>query len=505
MLTGRSVSAVEARTIGLVDKITAGDRLDDAAAEILRKRPPLRKPAWYLRLLNLSPIRPFVARSVRAQLRRKASPDQYPAPFAMIDLWQRHGASGAAAYSAEAKSIGELMTGATSKNLVRVFFLRERLKKLASKDEKLRRVHVVGAGVMGGDIASWCALRGLDVTLQDREQKFVEPALARARKLFAKRLRGPGDAAAAEARLRVDLQAECVGDADIVIEAIIEDVDAKRALFSELETKVSETALLATNTSSITLEAITERTAVPHRYVGLHFFNPVSRLPLVEVVRGEQTDDETLSKAMSFAVQIGKLPLPCRSAPGFVVNRILAPYMLEALRAHEEGIALEVIDKAAEAFGMPTGPIELADRVGLDIALHVTELLGSEAPAALRTRIEAGDLGAKTGKGFYEFENNRPKKKPVHDAPDEDLTDRLILALVNEAMACYEDGVVEDLDLLDAGVIFGTGFAPFRGGPIHYARQRGIETVVERLDDLAERFGTQFTPRPGWRKLAAAK
>lgn len=419
----------------------------------------------------------------------------------MIDLWQRHGANGPSAYAAEAKSIGELLVSSTSKNLVRVYFLRERLRNLAPKEDGVERVHVVGAGVMGGDIASWCAMRGLTVTLQDREMKFVEPALERAKKLFKRRLRGPGDAAAAEKRLTVDLDAKQIGSADVVIEAIVEELDIKQSLFRELETDVSETAILATNTSSITLEEIARALVDPGRFVGLHFFNPVSRLPLVEVVSGAQTDEAVVRRAMSFVTQIGKLPLPCRSAPGFVVNRILAPYMLEALRAHEEGASLETIDKAAEDFGMPTGPVELADRVGLDIAAHVTELLGSSAPESLRAKVRAGELGAKTGKGFYEFKNNRPQKSSRYEPPTQDLQDRLILALVNEAMACYEDGIVDDLDLLDAGVIFGTGFAPFTGGPIHYARDRGIDNVIARLEVLAERFGTQFTPRAGWRNL----
>ena len=503
MLTGRSVSAVEALKMGLVDRVVAADALDEAAAAILKNRPALHRPSLFLRLLNLAPVRPWVARSIRARVRRRANPEHYPAPFAIIGLWQRFGASGSRAYAAEAKSIGDLLVGDTSRNLVRVYFLREKLRHLAPKQGRVNRVHVVGAGVMGGDIASWCALRGLEVTLQDRELKYVEPALARARKLFGKRLRAPGDAAAAEKRLQVDLEAAQIGSADVVIEAIIEDLAAKQSLFAELESKVSDTAILATNTSSIRLEDIAAGMTDPGRFVGLHFFNPVSRLPLVEVIRGEHSDEDVLRRAMSFVAQIGKLPLPCRSEPGFVVNRILAPYMLEALRAYEEGIAPETIDRAAEDFGMPTGPVELADRVGLDIALHVTEILASEAPESLRSRIQAGDLGAKTGKGFYEFRDNRPQKASSYAPPSEDLRDRLILALVNETMACYEDGVVDDLDLLDAGVIFGTGFAPFRGGPVQYARDRGIENVIVRLEYLAERFGTQFTPRPGWRKLAA--
>ena len=502
MLSGRSVSPVEAQAMGLVDRVVDADSLDEAAASILNERPRLHRPPLHLRLLNLAPVRPWLARSIRSRVRRRANPAHYPAPYAIIDLWQRYGASGPDAYRVEAQSIGELLVSNTCKNLVRVHFLRERLRNLAPKQGDIERVHVVGAGVMGGDIASWCAMRGLAVTLQDRAMEYVEPALERAKKFFKRRLRGPGDAAAAEARLTVDLDAEQIDTADVVIEAIVEQLEAKQDYFQKVESEVSESAILASNTSSIKIEEIAAGLEKPGRFVGLHFFNPVSRLPLVEVIRGVDTDDAVLRRATSFVIQIGKLPLPCRSEPGFVVNRILMPYMLEAIRAHEAGASFETIDKAAKNFGMPTGPVELADRVGLDIALHVTEILGADAPEILRAKVDAGELGAKTGKGFYQFKNNRPHKASRYDQPTLDLQDRLILALVNEAMACYEDGVVDDLDLLDAGVIFGTGFAPFTGGPIRYARERGIEDVIAQLESLAERFGARFTPRPGWRKLA---
>lgn len=360
---------------------------------------------------------------------------------------------------------------------------------------------------MGGDIAAWCALRGLNVTLQDRAREYVEPALKRASKLFAKRLRGPGQAQAAAERLVVDLQGTQLGRAEVVIEAIVERLDAKQGLFQQLESQTGPDTILATNTSSIRLEEIAASMREPWRLLGLHFFNPVAQLPLVEVISGEQTDPALVERAMSFVTQIGKLPLPCRSAPGFVVNRILAPYMLEALRAHEDGHAFETIDKAAEQFGMPTGPVELADRVGLDIALHVIgilgETLGAQAPQWLTDKVQAGELGAKTGQGFYKFEGNRPIKSRDAPAPEGDLQDRLILAMINEAMACYEDGVVEDLSLLDAGVVFGTGFAPFRGGPIQYAIDCGIDQILDRLEALAARYGARFTPHSGWRKLAS--
>jgi 3-hydroxyacyl-CoA dehydrogenase / enoyl-CoA hydratase / 3-hydroxybutyryl-CoA epimerase len=506
MLTGRSLSPAEAKACGLVDRVVPKAELAAAAIAFITTQPPLRRAPWYLNVLSLAPIRPLVARRVRAQVRKRARPEHYPAPYAIIDLWVRYGASGEAAYRAEAASIGALLVTPTCKNLVRMFELRERLRNLAPKDGSVRCVHVVGAGTMGGDIAAWCALRGLTVTLQDRGQQYVEPALARAGELFRKRLRAPGEADAARARLRVDLAAEQVGDADLVIEAIVEEAEAKRSLLRDLEPRLAQRALIATNTSSIELEELAPALRRPGRLVGLHFFNPVASLPLVEVVRGGATADETLERALSFVTQIGKLPLPCRSAPGFLVNRILTPYMLEALHAHEDGYALETIDAAAKAFGMPMGPVELADRVGLDVALHVagilTKVLSVAPPALLEKKVAAGELGVKAKRGFYSYDaDGRAQKQRPYPPPDGELADRLILPLVNEAVACLAANIVDDADLLDAGVVFGTGFAPFTGGPINYARQRGFATVVTKLESLTKRFGPRFTPSPGWRAL----
>ena len=464
-----------------------------------------RRAPMHLRLLSAAPLRPILARSVSNRLRKRAAREHYPAPYAIVALWLRYGGRGAAALRAEAESIGALLVTPTSRNLVRVFELRERLRNLAPKQGGFRRVHVVGAGTMGGDIAAWCALRGLTVTLQDRAQQYVDPALARAQELFRKRLKAPGDAAAAAARLTVDLAAEQVGSADIVIEAIVENVEAKRALFRDVDAKLPAAALVATNTSSIKLEELSDAFARPERFVGLHFFNPVASLPLVEVIRAATTSAATLEKAMSFVTQIGKLPLPCRSAPGFVVNRILTPYMLEALRAHQDGHSFETIDAAATAFGMPTGPIELADRVGLDVALHVAKILSgvlrADAPQILADKVAAGDLGAKTGRGFYAYVDGHAVKKKEFAAPDQELIDRLLLPLVNESVACLDEDVVDDADLLDAAAVFGAGFAPFRGGPMNYARQRGYGDVADKLAVLANKFGTRFTPHDGWARL----
>lgn len=507
MLTGRSVTPIEAQAMGLIDRAVPAAGLHEAALDCIEHKPPRSRAAWYLRLLRLPFLRPLLARSMRGRVARRARRSHFPAPYAIIDLWRRHGAGGPAAYAAEAESIGKLLVSPTSRNLVRMFMLRERLRNLAPKSKGVGNVHVVGAGVMGGDIAAWCVLKDLSVSVQDRALEYVEPALERARKLFQRRLRAPGAAAEAEARMSIDLQGAALGSTDLVIEAIVERLDAKRELLRSIEPELGEHAIIATNTSSIRLEDMAPALKRPGRFVGLHFFNPVARLPLVEVISGDATDVETLEKTISFVVQIGKLPLPCRSAPGFLVNRVLTPYMLEALRAHEDGHTFETIDAAARAFGMPMGPVELADRVGLDVALHVAGILGGvlgrEPPALLRRQVEAGRLGTKTGRGFYEYDKGRARRQSRYPAPDADLTDRLMLPLINEAVACHADGIVEDPDLVDAGVVFATGFAPFTGGPINYARERGIDEVVGRLEVLSARFGPHFKPHAGWRDIAA--
>jgi 3-hydroxyacyl-CoA dehydrogenase / enoyl-CoA hydratase / 3-hydroxybutyryl-CoA epimerase len=506
MLTGRSLSPREALSAGLIDRTVERAGLDAAAIALVSDRPRRRRAPWYLRALSAAPVRPLLARFLGKQVARRARREHYPAPFAILELWRRYGGQGDEAMHAEVLSIGELLVTPTCRNLVRVFELRERLRNLVPRESQVARVHVVGAGTMGGDIAAWCALRGLSVTLQDRAQRYVEPALSRARELFKRRLRAPGEADAAMARIVVDLEATQAVSTDLVIEAIVENVDAKCALFRNLEPKLRPEAMIATNTSSIELEQLAGSLRYPGRFVGLHFFNPVASLPLVEVVHGRDTAQETMQRALSFVTRIGKLPLPCRSAPGFLVNRLLTPYMLEALCAHADGHALETIDAAATLFGMPVGPIELADRVGLDVALHVADLLGGllavRAPEVLRQKVAGGDLGAKTGRGFYEYgKDGRAIKNRAAAKPDARLVDRLILPLLNEAVACLHDGIVADADLVDAGVIFGTGFAPFRGGPIHYARERGVDEVIARLESLARQFGTRFTPHAGWHAL----
>src|SRR5581483_10388072 len=331
MLTGKPVRADKALRIGLVDKLVPAAELRAAAKAMAMQPPPLHRAPFAERLLSWGAMRPFVKNALLAQVRSKARREHYPAPYAMIDLWARWGAQGHAAFEAEARSIAQLFLSETSRNLVRVFLLQDRLKSLGGKvAQEQKHVHVVGAGVMGGDIAAWSALRGFTVTLQDRSLEFIEPALKRAQELFEKRLREPGAHSAARERLRADVAGDGVPSADVVIEAIFENLEAKRELYARLEPRMKPAALLATNTSSLMLEPLAANLARPGQLVGLHFFNPVAQMPLIEIVQAQQTDATVMQAATAFARRLDKLPVPCRSAPGFVVNRVLMPYLHEA-------------------------------------------------------------------------------------------------------------------------------------------------------------------------------
>jgi len=507
MLTGKAVRGEKALRLGLLDALVPESELRAAARRLILAPPPPRRPSLAERALSWPLVRAIVQRSLIGRVSQKVRREHYPAPYAIIDLWAEYGGHGAVAFEAEARSIAQLFTTETARNLIRVFLLQDRLKAIGGKAAgPLERVHVVGAGVMGGDIAAWAALRGFTVTLQDRELKLIEPALARARELFEKRLRDPAKIADATRRLEADVGGEGVAQADVVIEAIFESLQAKRELYAALEPRMKPGALLATNTSSIVLESLAEVLADPGRLVGLHFFNPVPQMPLVEVIHSRLTDAAALQTATAFTRRLDKLPVPCRSSPGFIVNRVLMPYLHEAMYAAQQGVPLAAIDDAAVAFGMPMGPIELADVVGLDVAAHVGEIiaadLGRPAPnlSRLRELVTLGKLGRKSGAGFYLWKDGKPVKPAPASAepPPRDLTDRLILVLVNECAACLRERVADDADLIDAAVIFGTGFAPFRGGPLAYARARGVTAVVERLEELAARHGARFQPDSGW-------
>jgi 3-hydroxyacyl-CoA dehydrogenase/enoyl-CoA hydratase/3-hydroxybutyryl-CoA epimerase len=473
LLTGKTIDAQRAKRIGLADAAVPLRIFENTARMITLEAPKRRKlPLVQRTLLKAKGI---VASRALKQVARKAKREHYPVPYAIIDIWKNFGGNALAVPPGHPSSINKLIEHPTGRNLVRIFFLQERLKALGKGVEfKPRHVHVVGAGVMGGDIAAICAMRGMRVTLQDTAPERIAPAVKRAAELFSRRLRERRRERDALDRLIPDVSGDGARQADVIIEAIFENLEAKRALFAKLESIAKPDAILASNTSSLKLADIATALKDPSRLVGIHFFNPVPLLQLVEVVSSQQTNPELARKAAAFVRQIDKLPLPVKDAPGFLVNRVLGPYMQNAFRMIDEGARPETLDRAMEEFGMPMGPAELADTVGLDICLHAGKALAKGAtaiPEILSQKVALGQLGRKSGQGIYKYVNGKAVKGEP-DAYDQRLVDALIEPYLQEAEAVLADGIVADADLVDAGLIFGTGFAPFRGGPLHYLRGR---------------------------------
>lgn len=508
MLTGRTIDARTAKRLGLIQHAVPLRHLRAAARSMVLTAPPHKSLKWWKTLPSHAWLRPHVANLLRKKVAARAPQDHYPAPYALIDLWLKYFDDPTLMLDQEAQSITHLIVGSTAQNLVRVFLLQEQLKSLGRSDDyNPRHVHVIGAGVMGGDIAAWCALRGFTVTLQDQKNAALANVIKRAHGLYKKIIKDRLLVTAAMDRLIPDPKGNGVKRADVVIEAIFEDPEVKRTLFKTIEPLMKPDAIMATNTSSIPLDEISSVLTRPQRLVGLHFFNPVSKMPLVEIVQSTKTDKTVAQQAAAFTKRIDRLPLPVASKPGFLVNRILMPYLMEAVVLAEQGVPLAAIDNAALNFGMPMGPIELADTVGLDICLHVAENLsqhlGGEVPERLRSMVKAGHLGRKSGQGFYEFKKDSAIKPAIpsgYSAPA-DTENRLIFRMLNEAVACLRDGVVDQADMADAGIIFGTGFAPFRGGPLHYIHQVGVKAMLHTLEQLQQRYGERFTPDAGWSKL----
>ena len=505
MLTGKTERARRAKSLGIVDAVTQERHIRAAVRDAVGGGLKAHRQSIINWLLDTAPMRRILASRMKSEAGKKAPKKFYPAPYALIDLWVSHGGSRAAMQREEIRSFGRLLVTETSRNLVRVYFLRENLKSLAKGEFAGRRIHVIGAGAMGGDIAAWCAWHGFIVTLADMKPEPLAGAVKRAADLYGKinhgdrkKLRDALD------RLIPDIAGHGVASADLIIEAVPEKLELKQKVFSGIEPNIKPDAVLATNTSSIPLEQLGEGLKRPERLVGIHFFNPVSRMELVEVVSHDKVAAEVLAAARAFLGRIDRLPAPVKSEPGFLVNRALTPYMLEAMVMLNEGAKKETIDKAAEDFGMPMGPIELADEVGLDICLHVAEMLRTSLPDLppppkwLADKVEKGDLGKKTGNGFYEWKDGQAVKSHEAVTPPDDMADRLILPMLNVCMECLRAGVVADDDIEDGAMIFATGFAPFRGGPMHYARTRGAANVRDALSRLAAKYGPRFKPDPGW-------
>jgi 3-hydroxyacyl-CoA dehydrogenase/enoyl-CoA hydratase/3-hydroxybutyryl-CoA epimerase len=475
MLAGRLLRPSQARAAGVVDQLvpTHHELRWAARKAVLQNKKSVRAGLLVSPLLAFEATRAYFAKRMRKETAEKVREEHYPAPFRLIDLFEKHGGSYEALKREETRTFAPLMVSGQSRNLRRVFRLSEMLKAEAPKQGyRPARAHVIGAGTMGADIAMVCVAEGMEVSLQDNSAEAVDRALARAKPFFKKRLRTELEASKAMARLLPDPEGAQIHRADVVIEAIFENLEAKQKLLAGVEPQLKPGAVLATNTSSLPIEQIATALKDPSLLIGLHFFNPVASLPLVEVVRGPQSREEEVRKGAGFVTRIGKFPLIVKSVPGFLVNRVLAPYMFEAMKRFAEGESKEKIDAAAEKFGMPMGPIELVDVVGLDVAQSVAKVLNLPAPEdhPLMRFVSQQKLGKKSGEGFYKWVDGKPQKIEMvfNQAELEELGRELVNPLIDECEKALAEGIVASADHVDAGVIFGTGFAPFRGGPLHY-------------------------------------
>ena len=511
LMSGKMLRAGDARRLGIVDCVMPRRQLKHAALSCIEGQVLAYKKPTYHRLFEWFPLRTCLGMYSRWQLQKRVQPDHYPAPFTVLDNWQHLGSSSQTGYTAEAESIASLFLNYTTKNLFHVFSLREKMQALSKQTNfDVAHVHVIGAGVMGADIASWCVYRGLRVTLQDRSPQLIAPAIAHAHQLLKRLCRDPYRRQQLLNLLIPDVEGTGVSEADVVIEAIIEDLKIKRAVLADVEKKAKPSALIASNTSSLAISEISGSLQHPERLIGIHFFNPVSRMPLVEIVSTQLTATSVVEQAYSLMAKLDKLPLPVNDTPGFLINRILSPYLMESVMILDEGVPASVIDSCAVDFGMPMGPIALADKVGLDICLlvatNLSAKLGGEVPRHLKAMVKRGDLGCKTDRGFYEYTKGKIKPSRLSRSerqkyPINEITQRLILRLLNEAAATLGENVVKNEDYVDAGMVFATGFAPFRGGPMQYAKSRGTQQITEQLQRLAERHGKRFLPSPYWSML----
>ena len=500
ILGGKVVVPKLAYKYKMVDKLVYKEYLDSAAKSLLHNG----KKKYKKHTLNRFPLK-YIAKSKAIKNVMKLTGGVYPAPLKAIDVMINGlGVSHQESLKLEEQAFAELLTSDVANNLVNIFFLQERSKKTKSdKDFKVTNTAVIGAGVMGAGIAQWISSRGIKVLLKDIKPEFVAKGIASINKLYSaavkKRVMTKSDASSKFDNVTPITESIPMKNIDLVVEAAIEQLEIKQDLFAELETLVRDDTILATNTSALSIVDVAEKMQHKERVVGIHYFNPVHKMKLVEVVRGECTSEETILKATQFVKKTGKLPVIVKDSPGFLVNRILMPYLIEAVNLANHGINIEHTDKLLRKFGMPMGPFRLIDEVGGDVCQHVADdllnRLETKFPNSnlLRRMIEEGNLGKKTGQGFYKY--NKGKSNGVCDVPvndnfninceNEEIVDRLILIMVNEAVRCLQEKVVESPKDVDFGMIMGTGWAPFRGGPISYCDNLGADEVVKKLNKLA--------------------
>jgi 3-hydroxyacyl-CoA dehydrogenase/enoyl-CoA hydratase/3-hydroxybutyryl-CoA epimerase len=540
ILTGKSLDARRARRIGLVDEAVPAAIFDDWTLRFARgklggAKPRTRRGPDSLaeRTLESTPFgRKLILSKARAGVLKQTG-GHYPAPLAALRVVEEGlGQPVATGLAAEARVIGEVFGGEVQRNLLAIFFATEEVKKETGvadpsvRPREIRRVGVLGAGLMGGGIAQLAADKALPARMKDVDAKALAHGFAAASAIWKESLRKrrltPREMARKMDLLSGTLDYSGFAQCDVTIEAVVEKLAVKRAVLREWEGAVPPEAIFASNTSTLPIAEIAVGAVHPGRVIGMHFFNPVHRMPLVEVIRAERTSDETVATIFAFAKTLGKTPVVVRDAPGFLVNRILAPYLSEGVRLILDGCRIEDVDAAMTAFGMPVGPLALLDDVGLDVATKAGEVLAAAFPERMadcgqNAMVAAGRLGRKNGKGFYEYDGGK-RGKPSDEAyailrvkapaasslPPEVMEARLVLLLVNEAAHCLEDGIVTGPAKLDLAMIFGTGFPPFRGGPLRYADSLGANRVFTRLDDLSERLGPRFAPAERLRELANA-
>ena len=469
MISGKPLIAEAANNIGLIDQVVDGaDDLKPAIKSWLKAQNQ-KKPEREQREPEADQS---ALEACREKFLQRARIEHTPAPFAIIEHVKRHGHSSVAMSAGEMDIFPDLMVGSASKNLRRVYYLTDKVRKTARGDSKIKKLHVVGAGTMGGDIAAVAAMFGLNVSLTDVNVSAIEGAIQRSGELFARRLKGAEKIEEATQRLKADPEGDEAANADLVIEAVAEKLSVKQTVFANLEKVIKPDAILATNTSAIPLEDIATALDDPSRLIGLHFFNPVPVLPLVEVIWSLHSNQDLVTRGMQFAGQIGKMPIRCKSSPGFLVNRALLPYMFGAIEAVVSGENPEKIDQAMVDFGMPMGPIELSDQVGLDVCLDVGTVLGigPGTEKLLKSKCDDKKLGRKTGSGFYDWIENRAvrSRQPLAPKHSDDIARRMLAPMVDECIKAVQEGVVDSSDDADAGMIFGTGFPGFRGGPINW-------------------------------------
>jgi 3-hydroxyacyl-CoA dehydrogenase/enoyl-CoA hydratase/3-hydroxybutyryl-CoA epimerase len=539
LLAGKTLPPKKARKVGLIDETVRPEALMAAARRIVLKGAGGPRKLPLVDRVLAGPARKLVLdKTVKKTLEQTQG--NYPAAMKVIEVVRASLDGGfQAGLDAERKALRELMDSEACHNLMRLFFLKQGAKRAVAaqlngvRGAAVKHGAVIGGGTMGAGIAYLMARSGIQVRLVEVNEKAAAAAMGRVRKcldddVYAGRL------SALEARHafnRVSPTIEWTGLklADVVVEAVAESIEVKREVFAKLDRLCRPDAVLATNTSSLSVAEMAAATAHPDRVVGLHFFNPVPKMPLVEVVRTDSSSDQALATAVSLSSAIGKTPVLVKDAPGFLVNRVLIPYLAEALLMAGEGVSIEQVDTAMKKWGMPMGPFELLDEIGLDIGAHVLKSLGDkldpprEVPPAMAKVLERKWLGKKSGTGFYVYATGSKKKKEQKPAlnhemaallaggraapaiADADIQWRLVLPMVNEAARVLAEGVTDSADTVDLATVFGTGFAPFRGGLAKFADTVGADQLVPRFEKLAAQHGARFRPAGALRPLAAGR